>query len=63
MQSGNLADVAEKLAERYTERAEVIFTRRVALVEPIAVLILAFCVGLMLLGVMLPLLGSLSVLS
>ena len=62
VQSGNLANVAEKLAERYTERAEVIFTRRVALVEPIAVLILAFCVGLMLLGVMLPLLGSLSVL-
>jgi len=62
VQSGNLAEVAEKLAGRYTERAEEIFFRRIALIEPITVLIMAFFVGLMLLGVMLPLLGALSVL-
>ena len=62
IRSGNLSEVMEKLAERYGERAEEIFARRVAMVEPAAVIVLAVGVGLMLLGVMLPLLGALSVL-
>ena len=62
IKSGNFSDVTEKLAERYAEKTEEILSRRVALVEPVAVLVLAAGVGLMLLGVMLPLLGALSVL-
>lgn len=60
--AGDMEAVMDTLSERYTALVEETLNRRISVIEPVAVLLLSAGVGLLLLGVMLPLLGILSVL-
>ena len=53
-ETGKLDEMLDRVAENYRYEAETAMTRLAAMIEPVMILIMGFIVGLLLLGVMLP---------
>ncbi len=61
MASGNLDSSMKYVSDLFNDSFETILTRRISFIEPISVAILSVLIGIILISVMLPLLGVMSV--
>lgn len=61
MKSGNAAEALKLIADRYNKDAQNKIAERVSAIEPIMVIVLSVLIGIILIMVMLPLLGIMSV--
>ena len=60
MKTGALDEVMRQVADSYEEEVQEVLAKRVAIIEPTLVAILAIMIGSILLSVMLPLMGIMS---